>query len=97
MRFFTIFSLFCLSTAAFAEDTDDLDRIDETHEEWSKWVTDTANQIDTFFSNENADKEVQKTRLRVFVRFRYDGNEGTKVSPGIRAKISLPSVENRLH
>ena len=97
MSFLTIFALFCLSTIAFAEDADDVDRIDETHAQWSEWVTDTAHQIDIFFSNENADKEVQKTRLRVFVRVRYDGNEGTKVSPGIRAKISLPSVENRLH
>ena len=97
MSFLTIFALFCLSTIALAEDADDVDRIDETHAQWSEWVTDTAHQIDIFFSNENADKEVQKTRLRVFVRFRYDGNEGTKVSPGIRAKISLPSVENRLH
>ena len=97
MRFLTIFALSCLSTAAFAEDTDDVDRIDETHAQWSEWVTDTAHQIDTFFSNENTDKEAQKTRLRVFVRVRYDGNEGVKVSPGIRAKISLPSVENRLH
>ena len=97
MSFLTIFALFCLSTIALAEDADDVDRIDETHAQWSEWVTDTAHQIDIFFSNENADKEVQKTRLRVFVRVRYDGNEGTKVSPGIRAKISLPSVENRLH
>ena len=97
MRLVTIFALFCLSTAAFAEDTDDVDRIDETHAQWSEWVTDTANQIDGFFGNKYADKSVQKTRLRVFVRFRYDGNEGTKISPGIRAKISLPSVENRLH
>ena len=97
MRFCTIFTLSCLSAAAFAEGTNDVDRIDQTHAEWSEWVTDTANQIDSFFSNEHADEAAQKTRLRVFVRFRYDGNEGAKVSPGIRAKISLPSVENRLH
>jgi hypothetical protein len=81
---------------ALAEGNDDLDRIDETHAEWSEWVTDTAHRVDSFFSNEQADETAQKTRLRAFVRFRYDDNKGVKVSPGIRAKISLPGLENRV-
>ena len=90
-------ALFLFSPAiADKKADDDIDRVDELHDEWSEWVLKTANQVDGFFSNTQASDADQQTRLRAFLRVRYDGNEGTKFSPGIRARISLPNTENRL-
>lgn len=90
-------ALFLFSPAiADKKADDDSDRVDELHDEWSEWVLKTANQVDGFFSNTQASDADQQTRLRAFLRVRYDGNEGTKFSPGIRARISLPNTENRL-
>ncbi len=97
MRFLAVLFFLLCSTGALAERGKDEDRLGEVHDEWSDWVLDTANTIDTFFSNTQGNESQQKTRLRVFVRIRYDDNEGGKISPGIRAKLSLPSTENRLH
>ena len=85
-----------LSSLAMADEQGDEDRVDEIHEDWSEWVLETANRVDGFFSNSQPAEVDQQTRLRAFVRVRYDGNEGTKLSPGVRARISLPKTENRL-
>ena len=88
--------LLCSSAIASEEADDGSGRVDQLHDEWSEWVLKTASQVDGFFSNSQASEADQQTRLRVFLRMRYDGNEGTKLSPGIRARISLPNTENRL-
>ena len=85
-----------LSSLAMADEQGDEDRVDEIHEDWSEWVLETANRVDGFFSNSQPAEVDQQTRLRAFVRVRYDGNEGAKLSPGVRARISLPKTENRL-
>jgi len=94
--------IFCLTLGfcqlAFTDTIgdDDGSRVDEIHDDWSKWVLETANRVDGFFSNSQAGQADQQTRLRAFIRVRYDGNEGTKLSPGVRARVSLPMTENRL-
>ena len=85
-----------VSSLAMADEQGDEDRVDEIHDDWSEWVLETANRVDGFFSNSQPAEVDQQTRLRAFVRVRYDGNEGTKLSPGVRARISLPKTENRL-
>ncbi|HCX86935.1 MAG TPA: hypothetical protein DG761_02820 [Gammaproteobacteria bacterium] len=87
---------FCQLTFADRKGDDDISRVDEIHGDWSEWVLETANRVDGFFSNTQASEADQKTRLRAFVRVRYDGNEGAKLSPGVRARVSLPMTENRL-
>ena len=87
---------FCQLTFADNKEDDDISRVDEIHDDWSEWVLETANRVDGFFSNAQAGEADQQTRLRAFIRVRYDGNEGTKLSPGVRARISLPMTENRL-
>ena len=90
-------AFFLFSLAIADEEADDgSGRVDQLHDEWSKWVLKTANQVDGFFSNSQASETDQQTRLRAFLRVRYDGNEGTRLNPGIRARISLPNTENRL-
>jgi len=90
-------AFFLFSPAIADKNADDgSGRVDELHDEWSEWVLKTASQIDGFFSNTQTSQVDQQTRLRAFIRVRYDGNEGTKLSPGIRARISLPNTENRL-
>jgi len=85
-----------LFSPAMADKKGDQDRVDEIHDDWSKWVLETANRVDGFFSNSQPAEVDQQTRLRAFVRVRYDGNDGIKLSPGVRARISLPKTENRL-
>ena len=85
-----------LSSLAVADQKGDEDRVDEIHDDWSGWVLETASRVDGFFSNSQPTEVDQQTRLRAFVRVRYDGNEGTKLSPGVRARVSLPKTENRL-
>ncbi len=90
-------ALFLFSPAIADTEADgDHDRVDELHDDWSEWVLETANRVDGFFSNAQAGEVDQQTRLRAFIRVRYDGNEGTKLSPGVRARVSLPNTENRL-
>ncbi len=38
--------------------------VDEIHEDWSEWVLKTADNVDGFFSNAQADENAQKTRIR---------------------------------
>jgi len=87
---------FCQLTFAETKEGDDGSRVDEIHDDWSKWVLETANRVDGFFSNAQVGEVDQQTRLRAFIRVRYDGKEGTKLSPGVRARVSLPMTENRL-
>jgi len=70
--------------------------VDEIHEDWSAWVLKTADNVDGFFSNAQADENAQKTRIRAWLMGQYDGNEGTKFRLRVRARISLPRTENRL-
>ena len=85
-----------LSSLAMADEQEAEDQVDKIHDDWSEWVLETANRVDGFFSNRQPAEVDQQTRLRAFVRVRYDGNEGAKLSPGVRARISLPKTENRL-
>jgi hypothetical protein len=71
--------------------------IDEIHNDWSGAVLDAANTIDGFFSTIPADEASQKTRLRVYMKLRHDGQDGTSLGGGLRGKLSLPRTEERLH
>ncbi len=85
---------FCQLTFADNKEDDDISRVDEIHDDWSEWVLETANRVDGFFSNTQAGGVDQQTRLRAFIRVRYDGNEGTKLSPGVRVKLILGDDED---
>ena len=69
-----------IASIAAADDEDPTpDKIEEIHEDWSEWVLGTANKIDGFFSNSQADEDAQKTRIRGWIQGQYDENEGSKV------------------
>ena len=61
-----------LFSPAIADKKADEDRVDEIHDDWSEWVLETANRVDGFFSNSQPAEVDQQTRLRAFVRVRYD-------------------------
>ena len=63
-----------LSSLAMADEQEAEDQVDKIHDDWSEWVLETANRVDGFFSNSQPAEVDQQTRLRAFVRVRYDGN-----------------------
>ena len=71
--------------------------IDDIHDNWSNTVLNTADTIDSFFSELPADQESQKTRLRVYLKLRNDSHDGTGLGGGLRGKLSLPRTEKRLN
>ena len=86
-----------MASIAVADDANPApDKIEEIHEDWSEWVLGTANKIDGFFSNSQADEDAQKTRVRGWIQGQYDENEGSKVRLRVRARLSLPKTENRI-
>lgn len=86
-----------MASIAVADDANPApDKIEEIHEDWSEWVLGTANKIDGFFSNSQADEDAQKTRIRGWIQGQYDENEGSKVRLRVRARLSLPKTENRI-
>ena len=91
-----LFSLGALAQQASDESPVKDGFVDEIHEDWSKWVLKTADNVDGFFSNSQADENAQKTRIRTWLMGQYDGNEGTKFRLRVRARVSLPKTENRL-
>ena len=89
--------LSAMASIAMADDANPTpDKIEEIHEDWSEWVLGTANKIDGFFSNSQADEDAQKTRIRGWIQGQYDENEGSKVRLRVRARVSLPNTENRI-
>ena len=60
-----LFSLGALAQQASDESPVKDDFFDEIHEDWSKWVLKTADNVDGFFSNSQADENAQNSK-RVF-------------------------------
>tara|TARA_B100002003_G_scaffold197644_1_gene188140 strand:+ start:213 stop:1256 length:1044 start_codon:yes stop_codon:yes gene_type:complete len=75
--------------------------LDSLHQEWSRRVLETASAIDNFFFSARVDEEgreeEQKTRIRAYLKFGYDDNEGISLGGGLKGKLYLPRTQNRLH
>lgn len=69
--------------------------IDRGRQKTKKVLSSTINHIDDWFGEPDANKPA-KASIRVMVDTRWNRFDGTTVSPRIRAKVRLPTLENRL-
>lgn len=90
-------ALLGLCTQAFAQNEGAVsgDWIDQKHENTRHWLGRTAHHIDDWFGRPNPDKPARAS-VRVMLDVHDDKYNDTTVKPRIRAKIKLPTLENRL-
>ena len=85
------------------ESEDDLQSEDEngtvgrSHKFFSKSVLGAANSMDAFFGSERTISEANKTRIRIRFDFDFEQDEDFEFTPLLRANISLPRTQDRLH
>lgn len=77
------------------EATEDQTWTDKKQKSIRNWVDRTANKMDSWFGETDPKKPATAT-LRVLVDNRWDEHDGYDISPRIRGKIKLPTLENRL-
>lgn len=69
--------------------------IDERHNDTKRLLGRTAHHIDDWFGQTNPD-EPARASIRVMMDIHDDRHTGTTIKPRIRAKVKLPTLENRL-
>lgn len=77
------------------EFTEDLTWADQKQKSVSNWVDRTANRIDSWFGETDPNKPASAT-LRVLMDNSWDKYNGYEISPRIRGKIKLPTLQHRL-
>lgn len=75
--------------------TEDQTWTDKKQKGVRNWVDHTANKIDGWFGETDPNKPATAT-LRVLVDNRWDKHDGYDISPRIRGRIKLPTLQNRL-
>lgn len=89
------FVLFC--GVSFAQDTSTQDDwFDQKHHDTRRWLGKTAHYIDDWFGKPNPDEPARAT-VRVMLDVHDDKYNDTAIKPRIRAKIKLPTLEDRLN
>lgn len=77
------------------EATEDQTWTDQKQKSIRNWVDRTANKMDSWFGEADPKKPATAT-LRVLIDNRWDEHDGYDISPRIRGRIKLPTLENRL-
>ena len=89
----TSLMLFCMQTFAQEDHSDGW--IDQSHKNTRHFLWRTAHYIDDWFGTPNPD-EPARASVRVMLDVHDDKYNNTSIKPRIRAKIKLPTLENRL-
>tara|TARA_B100001250_G_scaffold383470_1_gene377449 strand:- start:2404 stop:3378 length:975 start_codon:yes stop_codon:yes gene_type:complete len=100
-----IFALMLLLTAGVtgADETNDsdlspwaIDTITPIHDSVTRWVDNTARNIDGFFGTIDSDSVDNESYLRLSTDFDWAESEEFDIDPGIRFKLDVPTTEERL-
>ena len=100
-----IFALMLLLTAGVtgADETNDsdlspwaIDTITPIHDSVTRWVDNTARNIDGFFGTIDSDSVDNESYLRLSTDFDWAEFEEFDIDPGIRFKLDVPTTEERL-
>lgn len=100
-----IFALMLLLTAGVtgADETNDsdlspwaIDAITPIHDSVTRWVDNTARNIDGFFGTIDSDSVDNESYLRLSTDFDWAESEEFDIDPGIRFKLDVPTTEERL-
>lgn len=73
------------------------EKLDEKYEDVSTWLVEKALWFDSFFDDENYASEVNKTRLKVSVKFGYSKKDDFEVKPRASLRIRLPKLEQKVN
>lgn len=69
--------------------------LDTTHKTTSNWLGRTAHHIDDWFGTTDPQKPARAS-IRLMLDTHHNKHDGSTIKPRIRAKIKLPTLENRL-
>ncbi|MDO4895761.1 MAG: hypothetical protein Q3971_00240 [Moraxella sp.] len=90
-----VMALGCCATIATADDTMPDDWINQKHQNATQWLGRTAHHIDDWFGSTDPNKPARAS-VRVMLDVHNDKHSDIAIKPRIRAKIKLPTLENRL-
>lgn len=100
-----VFALMLLLTAGVscADETGDsdlapwaIDTITPIHDSVTRWVDNTARNIDGFFGTIDSDSVDNESYLRLSTDFDWAESEEFDIDPGIRFKLDIPTTKERL-
>lgn len=101
-RFFALMLLLTAGVAGADETTDSdlspwaIDTITPIHDSVTRWVDNTARNIDGFFGTIDSDSVENESYLRLSTDFDWAESEQFDLDPGIRFKLDVPTTEERL-
>lgn len=67
--------------------------LDKGHHHAKNWLSSTVNHMDNWFGDSNKEARI---KLRVMLDSTWNEYDGTTIKPRVRAKVRLPSLEDRL-
>ncbi|WP_294035483.1 hypothetical protein [uncultured Moraxella sp.] len=81
--------------AIVTNDVENRTWVDKKHAQTKDWLGRTADSVDGWFGKQNP-KDPARLSLRVMMDTTWNEYDGTSIKPRIRAKVKLPTLEDRL-